>query len=190
MQAVNAHLLRSRGLTAQFVSGLLFGGVCVIGMLTATTIQPGIIHDARTVVLSMAGLFGGPLVAGIAALLAGGFRLWLGGAGVVVGLSEIVLAVLLGLAYRSLYLRGKVSRRVLPLWLFGLLVQVQGLLLLVLLPSEYLLVLLAQTAVPMLLVMPVATVLLGSMLEHIEQRKRMDLVLKMSEARQRAITEA
>ncbi|MCG4455248.1 EAL domain-containing protein [Pseudomonas sp. MMS21-TM103] len=190
LQAVNAHLLRSRGLTAQFVSGLLFGGVCVIGMLTATTIQPGIIHDARTVVLSMAGLFGGPLVAGIAALLAGGFRLWLGGAGVVVGLSEIVLAVLLGLAYRSLYLRGKVSRRVLPLWLFGLLVQVQGLLLLVLLPSEYLLVLLAQTAVPMLLVMPVATVLLGSMLEHIEQRKRMDLVLKMSEARQRAITEA
>jgi len=190
LQAVSAHWLEGRRLTAQLVSGLLFGTACVIGMLTATAAQPGILFDARTVVLSMAGLFGGPLVGGIAALLAGGFRLWLGGAGMLVGLSEIALAVLLGLAYRSLYQRGKVSRRLLPLWLFGLLVQALSLVLFVLLPREQSLSILAQMAVPMLLVMPAVTALLGSMLEHIQRRKRTDLALQVSEARTRAITGA
>ncbi|MEX6504043.1 EAL domain-containing protein [Pseudomonas zhanjiangensis] len=190
LQAVNAHLWGKRRLTTQLVSGLLFGGTCVIGMLTAITVQPGIIYDARTVVLSMAGLFGGPLVGAIAVVLAGACRLWLGGVGAAGGVVEIVLTMLLGLGYRSLYLRGKASIRPFSLWLFGLLVQCLGVFLLLLMPREQLPFLLAEMALPMLLVMPIATVLLGSMLEYIEQRKRADQALQVSEARTRAITGA
>ena len=66
---------RHRPLVGQILSGLLFGGICVVGMLTPVVLMPGVIFDARSVVLSMAGLFGGPLVAGMAAVMAGAGRL-------------------------------------------------------------------------------------------------------------------
>ena len=60
----------------QLLSGLLFGGVCLLGMLSPLVLSPGVIFDARSVVLGMAGLFGGPVVAGTAAALAAQGR-WL-----------------------------------------------------------------------------------------------------------------
>ena len=57
---------RSGQLSAQLLAGLWFGSACIIGMLITSVGHTGIILDARTVVLSMAGLFGGPLVATIA----------------------------------------------------------------------------------------------------------------------------
>lgn len=82
----------------QIVSGLLFGGVCIIGMMTAFEFATGTIIDGRTIVLSMAGLFGGPIVAIIAGLIAAAYRLWLGGTGMWFGSIFILLAVVTGLA--------------------------------------------------------------------------------------------
>ncbi|MCF0021363.1 LytS/YhcK type 5TM receptor domain-containing protein, partial [Stutzerimonas stutzeri] len=62
---------RSGQRTAKLLAGLWFGSACIFGMLNTSIGQTGIILDARTAVLSMAGLFGGPLVAGIAGVLAG-----------------------------------------------------------------------------------------------------------------------
>ena len=56
---------RSGQLSAQLLAGLWFGSACIIGMLMTSVSETGIILDARTVVLSMAGLFGGPLVAAL-----------------------------------------------------------------------------------------------------------------------------
>ena len=53
--------------------------------------------DARSVVLFMAGLFGWPVVAIIAGTLTMAWRLWLGGAGMGVGLLVVVICVSLGL---------------------------------------------------------------------------------------------
>ncbi len=94
---------RSGQLSAQLLAGLWFGSACIIGMLITSVGHTGIILDARTVVLSMAGLFGGPLVATIAGTLAGAYRLWLGGPGVVPGLANVVLPIALGLAYGCAY---------------------------------------------------------------------------------------
>ena len=60
---------RSGQLSAQLLAGLWFGSACIIGMLITSVGHTGIILDARTVVLSIAGLFGGPLVATIAGTL-------------------------------------------------------------------------------------------------------------------------
>ena len=54
--------VRHEGLQ-QFIAGLLFGGITVIGMMVPIRISPGVIFDARSVILIMAGLFGGPSVA-------------------------------------------------------------------------------------------------------------------------------
>jgi len=79
MHGFNIRLWQQHPRVGQIFSGLIFGGICVVGMLTPVMLMPGVIFDARSVVLSMAGLFGGPLVAGIAALMAATGRLWLGG---------------------------------------------------------------------------------------------------------------
>ena len=171
----------------QLVLGLLFGAICVISMLNAISPESGMYFDGRSVVLSMAALFNGPLVACIAGLIAAIYRIWVGGSGMAFGLVEIGLSILFGLFYRHYYLSGKITIGPWQLWFLGLLMQVLDMLLL---PSAQAASSLEQTAVPLLLVMPVATVVLGLMLKEIEQRKRTELALQLRESRLRAITEA
>jgi diguanylate cyclase (GGDEF)-like protein/PAS domain S-box-containing protein len=190
LQLFNVRCWGERRLAMQLTSGLLFGGICVIGMSTPITLQPGLFFDARTVVLSMAALFGGPLVAAVSSVLAGGYRLWLGGVGVTAGLANVLLPVLFGLAYR--YAHAHTWWRIGPrqLLLFGLLLHSAELLVLRLLPAPLLSLSLSQVALPLLLVLPVATLILGLMLADIERHQRTAQALRVSEARMRAITRA
>ncbi|WP_217645568.1 LytS/YhcK type 5TM receptor domain-containing protein [Oceanisphaera psychrotolerans] len=166
--------------TAKLSTGLLFGMTCVIGMMIAIKLDSGWVFDARSVILSIAALFGGPLVAGIAALLAGSYRIWLGGAGMWTGLSVIVMSVLLGLLYRHLQRQGRVGKGPGSLLVFGLLVHTLVLLLFFLPPVPNAASISWQAGVPMLLVMPVATVCLGWMLGDIRRRLRDERELQIA----------
>lgn len=177
-------------LWAQFTAGLWFGGACIVGMLLPISMQEGIIFDARTVVLSMAALFGGPLVAGLAALLAGAFRAWLGGPGMWVGLLNILLAIGLGLGYRHLHHRGKVRIAFIPLLGFGLVLHVCVVATLLMLPEPIVATTMKQMAMPMLLVLPIAVALLGLLLADLLHRAQIERAMHLSEARLRAITQA
>ncbi len=170
LQALNARLWGRNGGAEQLTSGLLFGFTCVIGIMIAIEPESGWLFDARSVVLSMAALFGGPLVAGVAGLIAGGYGLWLGGAGMFAGLVTIVLSVLLGLAYRYFHRCGKVGKGPWALLIFGLLLHTLMLLLFRLLPVSNAASIVWQVGVPMLLVMPLATVGLGWMLGDMARR--------------------
>ncbi len=181
---------QSHQLWAQAMAGMWFGGACIVGMLMPIAVQSGIVFDARTVVLSMGALFGGPLVAGIAGLLAGGYRVWLGGAGVWVGLLNILLAIILGLGYRYVHHRGQLSIGFRQLLAFGLLLHVCVVASLLLLPSPFVAPTLDQVALPMLLVLPTAVVLLGLLLADLLNRAQIERAMHLSEARLRAITQA
>ena len=85
-------------LVRQLVSGILFGLIAIAAMHTPFVIAPGIIADARVVPVLLAGPFGGPAAALVAAALAAGYRAWLGGVGSVPGIGTIVTAGLLGAA--------------------------------------------------------------------------------------------
>ena len=71
LQSFVVRFTRNHQLTKEVVSGAIFGGICVIGMILPIVVTPGVIFDPRTVVLSMAGLFGGPVTSVIAATIAG-----------------------------------------------------------------------------------------------------------------------
>ncbi|MBN2484363.1 MAG: PAS domain S-box protein [Bacteroidales bacterium] len=86
-------------------SGLLFGGVAVAAMNMPFEMEPGIIYDGRSVILTLAGLFGGIIPSVIAVAVASFFRLYVGGIGVYAGVSTIVLCALTGLSFRQIYLR-------------------------------------------------------------------------------------
>jgi LytS/YehU family sensor histidine kinase len=117
-----AQRIKSRPAELHIAEGLLFGLACIVGMMAPVHFAPGIIYDGRSLVLSLAGLFSGPIPDIIAALISGAYRLYLGGSGAWVGTAVVVEATLLGIGLH--YLRSRNERLETPaiLLLFGFLV--------------------------------------------------------------------
>lgn len=105
-------------LAGRLASGLLFGAVVLIGMATPVSIGPGLIFDGRSVVLCAAGAIGGPVVAGVAAVMAAAYRIALGGTGAAVGVSVVIESTVLGVAF--FYLRRRRTGGVRPAQLLAL----------------------------------------------------------------------
>jgi len=76
--------------------GLCMGGAALASMLLTVELEPGIFFDLRSSSVALAGLLGGPIAAAIAAVMAGGYRLALGGAGAFNGVVSIVLVAAIG----------------------------------------------------------------------------------------------
>ncbi|MHC1782563.1 MAG: PAS domain S-box protein [Anaerolineaceae bacterium] len=95
--------LERNTITIQVLIGLLFGGFTIIGMVTPFTMMPGVFYDGRSIILSLAGLFCGPLTTIVAAAIAAAYRISLGGGGVIAGVGTIIEASSFGLIF--FYLR-------------------------------------------------------------------------------------
>ena len=190
LQGFSLRLCRENKRLQQLLTGCLFGCICVVGMMTPVQLEPGVIFDARSAILSMAGLFGGALVATIAGVIAGVYRLWLGGATYGVGILTIVISVILGLAYRAAHQRGWMSKGPIQLLLFGVLLHTAILLLFSLFPFPILHSFMQQIALPYTVSFALATMLLGLMLQDIINRTKTEQALQDSESRLRAIVQA
>src|SRR5438270_13569341 len=85
-------------LVPQGVRGLLFALIAIAAMHTPFIIAPGVIADARVIPVLLAGPFGGPGAALTAAMVAAGYRAWLGGPGSAARVGTILPARLLAMA--------------------------------------------------------------------------------------------
>jgi hypothetical protein len=65
--------------------GILFGGFSVIAMMMPLVWNQGLIFDGRSILLSLAALFGGVISGTLALIPVVFYRLWLGGYGALVG---------------------------------------------------------------------------------------------------------
>lgn len=171
-------------------SGFWFGLIAIVCMLMPFTVAPGVLLDARNGVLFVAGLFAGPVSAALAALLAGLFRVWLGGEGVVPGIINIVLSLLLGLGVRHAVDRGWMQLRLIPVLPAVVALHLAVLGAIGLMMSPELRPQLLHLAWPFLLVMVPLTLILVQILKDAEQRRREQQALRESESRLRAITSA
>ncbi len=190
LQGFNSRFWGERHAARAIGSGLIFGVMCVVGMMMPITLTPGVIFDGRSAVLSMAALFGGPAVGAIAGAVAAAYRLHLGGGGALVGVGVITVSVLLGLLMRVLISRGKVTPGFLPFLGLGVVVHVVALLFFLGLPGDTAKRVFETLALPYLLTLAPATALLGMLLLDLDERQRTGKALRDSEARMRAITEA
>ena len=83
--------------TLNFVmQGILFGIVTIIVMLNPFTLVEGLFFDGRTIVIGICTLFFGPLSGIVAAVIAAGYRLYIGGIGLPTGLLTTFGAVIAG----------------------------------------------------------------------------------------------
>ncbi|HMA95202.1 MAG TPA: LytS/YhcK type 5TM receptor domain-containing protein, partial [Polyangiaceae bacterium] len=87
---------RDNGFERQLSTGLAFGLFAVGCMHAQIPVYQGVIVDQRNAVVAMSGAFGGPWAGLVSALLAGSYRAYLGGSGVLSGVTGIGLAALSG----------------------------------------------------------------------------------------------
>jgi len=182
--------IRQHGVGYALFSGLLFGGVALVGMMTPMTLQPGLIFDGRSIILAVAGLFGGPVTALVAAVMAGGYRLWLGGVGTVTGVAVIVGSAALGVVWH--YLRRGSPRCVSLgcLYLFGLLVHLWMIGCMFFLPAPLVKVVLANIALPVLLIYPFATLLVCQLFLQMERHISTELALEQERSNLKSLIQA
>ncbi len=143
------------------LSGVLFGAIALFAMFTPLRLHEGAIYDGRSIVLALAGLFGGPVAGLIAAPIAAAGRFWIGGVGQWVGVAVIVEATLLGLAWHYLARRWPRLMGWPYLWAFGVVVHLGMLALQLGLPADLRWQVVRQIAAPVLLLYPSVLMLIA-----------------------------
>lgn len=171
---------REHGWTGILYQGFLFGSIAMIGMLRPLNMGPGLIFDGRSVMLSLCALFYGPAAVSIAAAMTAGLRLWQGGVGAQTGILVILSSCILGTVFYFLYTRRDRSISGLPLWGFGILVHMAMIALMGTLPAALALKTIRSIALPVIVIYPLATVLIGRIISDAISRYRSIEALKKS----------
>lgn len=186
--ATSHQQLKGKPLRQAFV-GIILGGIGIGLILLSFRIEPGIVFDTRSVLLSVSGLFLGPLPTVVAMIILSIFRFSQGGAGVWMGISVIIATGGLGMVWRHYRPRPLTDISWHELFVFGVVVHLVMLSLMLMLPWES-----ARRVFPiigpsLLLVYPAATAALGLLLANRLQREQATLALADSENRYRSLFE-
>ncbi len=178
-------LPRGRTHPGQLFVGLLVGAVGVALMISPWQFEPGIAFDSRSVLLGIAGLLIGPIVAAVAMAMTAAFRLYQGGAGAWTGIAVIVASGCLGLAWRGARPPRPEGYSFGELFVFGVVVHAVMLALMFSLPDGIGASVLAVVGLPVLAIYPLATALVGSLIVNQARRDAMASRLVESEERLR-----
>ncbi|WP_415837612.1 PAS domain S-box protein, partial [Shewanella livingstonensis] len=164
----------------QLFMGALIGTIGVIIMMDPLVYRQDILFDARSVVLCLSGLFFGGIPTLIATIMMAIYRYNLGGVAVWIGIFSLSGSALIGLVWRR-YRRhqlDQISYR--EFFIFGLIVHVIVLQWLFLLPFEQALQTISALALPIMMVLPLLTMIIGHLLAKIVFRGR-DIQVKLQE---------
>ncbi len=180
--------------TGSVLQGFLFGAVAVIGMLRPLNLGPGLIFDGRSVMLSLCGLFYGPVAAAIAGAMTIILRLYQGGVGATMGVLVILASLFTGIVFYYRYTHR--SRRIsgLTLYGFGIIVHLAMIAMMSFLPSALAVKTFRTVALPVIVIYPLATVLIGKIIsdaitrtQFMETLKKSEYALRTSELKIRTI---
>lgn len=157
-----------RGPIRSALFGLTMGVGAVSSMLMAAEVRPGLFLDLRFSLVAVSAFLGGPVAAAVATALSSGWRLGLGGSGVVPGLLLMVATAGAGLGLRVLTARWKTDlTQVVAL---ALCVTLLVLLLTVAVPVDAMLSALAVYIYPTAALNFAATILAGLVVLHARRR--------------------
>ncbi|NTW71557.1 MAG: PAS domain S-box protein [Eubacteriaceae bacterium] len=166
------------------IRGLIVGVIGISIMYVPFVLHEGVVFDTRSILISISGIFFGWIPTVIAMLITAVFRYAEGGLGVFTGILVILIAGALGLLWRQFRLKKiKTKLRWLELYSFGAVVHLAMLLCMFTFPWETALHVLENIALPVMLIYPVGTVLLGMLIFN--QMDRNEAVLKLEESEER-----
>lgn len=159
-------------LSGKLLAGLLIGLVGIVIILSALPFGKGVFFDTRTVLMTVCGLFLGLVPTLLAAAITIVFRAAEGGA-VLTGSLSIISSAVLGLGWRYLRRDRLAEIRFFELYAGGLLVHAVMLGMLLTLPDESRWDILARISLPVMLIFPLATAVLGAIFVDRLQREQL-----------------
>lgn len=165
----------------QLLTGTVIGLIGIGLMSTPLALLTGIIIDARSILLGIAGLFFGLLPTLVAVLLTAVFRIVEGGQGAFAGVIMILASAVLGLAFRSWRRNTSTPPHWTELYIFGVCLHIVMLFSLLALPGSSAGAVLRDVAVPIMIIFPIATVILGMLIGHQIERRKAERALRISE---------
>lgn len=151
----------TKSISAKIIVGLVVSSIGVILMSTPWMMVPGIAFDMRSVLLSVSGLFFGPIPTIIAMLITGLIRFYNGGDGLWMGLAVILTSGSIGLLWRRFRPNWKSNNYYLELLAMGLTVNILMAFYTVFLPADMMLPTLKVIAIPIIFIYSPVTILLG-----------------------------
>jgi PAS domain S-box-containing protein len=172
------------------LQGALFGGASVIGMLHPLNLGHGLIFDGRSVLLSLSALFFGPWAASVAVLMTIPCRVGLGGAGMIMGVLVILSSAGIGLVVHYRLSTATQSLSTWKLYLFGLAVHLVMVALMFTLPGNIIMSTVERVGIPVILLYPLATILVGKVLSDQLSAIRYLEELRISEEKYKLVFEA
>jgi PAS domain S-box-containing protein len=173
----------------QIFAGAILGAIGIAVMLNPWQFTPGVVFDTRSVLLSVSGLFFGTVPTVLATLMMGGFRLYTGGTGAWTGVGVIVTSGAVGVAWRYLRRHKLEDISVSELYAVGLVVHIAMLLWMFSLPWPLPLDVLSKISLPVMVIYPVGTVLLGWLMVNQGARYRAEEALSRSETKFKGLFE-
>ncbi|HPJ38312.1 MAG TPA: histidine kinase dimerization/phosphoacceptor domain -containing protein [Spirochaetota bacterium] len=182
-------LLDYNSLLFKIYSGILFGAISIVAILNSFQLEPGLVFDGRSIIISISGFFGGPIAAIVSGLMAASYRIWLGGPGMNMGIAVITEAAAAGIVYHYLRKRKPHMIQFIHLFVFGLIVHLAMLACTSFLPEGLRLTTLRSIYIPVLLIYPAATVIICILLIDQETWIQTHHELRQSEDRYRGIVE-
>ncbi|ABZ77642.1 diguanylate cyclase/phosphodiesterase with PAS/PAC sensor(s) [Shewanella halifaxensis HAW-EB4] len=169
---------RSLAILWRVGSGFFVAVITISLMLMPWQYSDGIFLDSRTVILSVCGLFFGGIPTLVAVVLSCLYRLSEGGIAVWSGVGTIVTSGLIGYLWGK-YRKGDIEDiSISELLAFGLMTNSVALLWGLTMPTEMAIDLLKQITIPLLIIFPTTTVLLGLLLSRrieIEREQKLKL---------------
>jgi PAS domain S-box-containing protein len=180
---------KPKGIWIKILAGLILGGFGIVLMLTPWKMVPGIVFDLRSVLLSVSGLFFGPLPTLLAMLLTAAYRYYLGGAGVWMGMAVIFTSGLIGILWNLFRPRWKTRRPALELLMMGLVVHIVMMGCSIFLPQERMIPTLKEIFGPVMTIYPLATLFLGQFMFSWAKSWQARKELRINEKKFRTIIE-
>ncbi len=172
----NAALLLALSILYDFIStnrkaplrdvftGFILGAICLGVMLNTFNLTPGVVYDTRSILLGISGLFFDPISTAIAALMASIYRFYLGGMGAIAGVATIFATALIGVIWRRKNINRLDYISTGELYIFGIVVHFGMLSCQLLIPWPKSIESLKNVFIPVMLIYPVGTMLLGKLM--------------------------
>lgn len=151
----------------QVSQGVWFGAVSFSAMMMPYAYSPGVIYDGRSVILTLAGLWGSGYTALVSVLIAGAYRIYFGGSGIWAGLATILFCSLTGVLFRQLFKSKLENLQFIRFIVIGLIAHLVMLASQLLLPENEGLEVISRIWLSVLLVLPVTFVVIARLFQFI-----------------------
>ncbi|MDX2370185.1 MAG: EAL domain-containing protein, partial [Colwellia sp.] len=163
------------------VTGLFVGMLGLAVMNTSWELGPGMFFDTRWVLISLCGLFFGLVPTLIASVMMVSLRLYIGGAGALVGSLVVIIPGCLGYLFAYISKHKNLRLDWFKLYVFGMLIQISALGCMLLMPEHLRYKVIGAVIEPVIFVFPICTMLVGLILRRQRDRRAAERALTESQ---------